>query len=42
VAVDDLLDGDPAETSDGAIDLTIEGFGYRWLQVRREGQPPRP
>jgi maltose alpha-D-glucosyltransferase/alpha-amylase len=42
VAVDDLLDGDPAEVGDGTLDLTIEGYGYRWLQVRREGQPPRP
>jgi maltose alpha-D-glucosyltransferase / alpha-amylase len=42
VAVDDLLDGDSGDASDGTIDLTIEGYGYRWLQVRREGQPPRP
>jgi maltose alpha-D-glucosyltransferase/alpha-amylase len=40
--VDDLLGDERLEIDDGAIHLTIEGYGYRWLRLRAPGQRPRP
>ena len=33
--VEDLLDGDAMVVHDGALSVTLEGYGYRWFRVRR-------
>ncbi|MPV88023.1 trehalose synthase [Georgenia ruanii] len=36
--VDLLRDGTTDLGADGAADLPLEGYGYRWLRVRRDGE----
>jgi glycosidase len=40
--VDDLLGDADLVIDDGAIRLTIEGYGYRWMRLRAPGQRPTP
>jgi Sucrose hydrolase-like, C-terminal domain len=43
VGADDLLDGTPEHHLDGPrLSLTLEPYGYRWLRIRRHGQPLPP
>jgi glycosidase len=43
VGADDLLDGAGEQALDGAVlHLTLDGFGYRWLRIRRRGQRLTP
>lgn len=40
-AIDDLLRGRAlAPRADGSVRLALEGYGYRWLCLRRSGQHP--
>jgi len=41
-AIDDLFGGRVQKPrADGSYRLALEGFGYRWLRLRRRGQRPR-
>ncbi|MFL5819430.1 MAG: DUF3459 domain-containing protein, partial [Solirubrobacteraceae bacterium] len=41
-AIDDLFEGRVEHPrSDGSYRLALEGYGYRWLRLRRPGQRPR-
>ena len=43
VGADDLLDGAPeVDIEDAALALTLEGYGYRWYRIRREGRRITP
>ncbi len=42
VAVDDLLRGGRLEVKRGGVRLALEGYGYRWFRVVREGQRTTP
>jgi len=43
VGADDLLDGSPEEPlDDPVLHLTLDGYGYRWLRIRRAGQRLSP
>lgn len=42
VALDDLFDGAGQPLEGGRARVELEGYGYRWLRVRREGDRPRP
>jgi glycosidase len=43
VAADDLLDASPEQPLDaGGLSLTVAGYGYRWLRIRREGRRVSP
>ncbi len=43
VGADDLLDGAPeVGVEDAALALTLEGYGYRWYRIRREGRRITP
>lgn len=39
--VEDLLDGESVVRHDGAFDVPLEGYGYRWFRVQA-GARPRP
>jgi trehalose synthase len=41
-AIDDLFEGGTVEPrADGSLRIALDGYGYRWLRVRRAGQRPR-
>jgi trehalose synthase len=41
VEVDDLLETRPHKPNrDGTLDVELDGYGYLWLRVRREGERP--
>lgn len=43
VGAEDLLDGAGEHPLDGpALHLTLDGYGYQWLRIRREGQRLSP
>ena len=43
VGADDLLDGAPeVDIEEAALALTLEGYGYRWYRIRREGRRITP
>jgi maltose alpha-D-glucosyltransferase/alpha-amylase len=42
VAMHDLLEGGREDLAEPAVDLTLDGYGYRWLRVQREGQRVTP
>lgn len=42
-AADDLLDGaSELQIEDATLSLTLEGHGYRWYRIRRQGQRITP
>ena len=40
--MEDLLDGDATVVHDGALSVTLEGYGYRWFRVRSTADPRTP
>ena len=43
VGADDLLDGAPeVGIEDATLDVTLDGYGYRWYRIRREGRRITP
>jgi glycosidase len=41
-AIDDLFEGRVEQPrADGSLRLALDGYGYRWLRLRRPGQRPR-
>ena len=42
VAMHDLFDGERRELDEPVIELTLDGYGYRWLRTRRKGQRLTP
>ncbi|TRW46969.1 alpha-amylase family protein [Georgenia yuyongxinii] len=41
-AVMDLLQDGQCDVEDGAVELTLEGYGYRWLRVMHDGERRLP
>ena len=43
IGADDLLDGSTEHPLDSnVLHLTLDGYGYRWLRIRRKGQRLSP
>ncbi|HEX6419174.1 MAG TPA: alpha-amylase family protein [Acidimicrobiales bacterium] len=42
VAVHDLFDGDRHDVDEPSVELTLDGYGYRWLRTQRKGQRLTP
>ena len=42
VAMHDLFDGERRELDEPVIELTLDGYGYRWLRTQRKGQRLTP
>jgi trehalose synthase len=41
IAIDDLLEQrEHSPNADGTLDVELEGYGYLWLRVRRQGERP--
>jgi hypothetical protein len=42
VGADDLLNGSSEHPDSNMLHLTLDGYGYRWLPIRRNGQRLSP